>query len=425
MDYIAQVAELLKNGESVVFYTVGSDTFLCIKELKFRFGLLPTAVCDGDPKKQGRTWRGLEGLTVQSPDEVMERLPETNWLIPSLNYRVQIIGYLTQERGIPAERIVNYEPVRKFRSCLHLNQSIFYDRTGELSFCCGKACPRTEAGEKPDAAALRTLRDSLLKAIEEDRIPEDSLCKGCDLIKEDYFPVQPKGMYVSYFCNSVCNYRCSYCNVAHEGPVGKDAGHHTLHQVISALREEGMLSADYCVEFATSGEPTLYPGRKEVYQEFDGDRFSFLTNGYLYDPDLFAMMGRKRTHIMDSIDAGTREMYLRIKGVDGFERVREHMKAYAQASLGIVVLKYIFLPGINDLPEEVDGFIDFCLETDAVLAVISVDYYNVERTTEHTQKMIRRMAEGLEKKGILCASIGRNEPAKLRNMVNSMMSEGN
>ena len=53
IDYIEQIARLLKEGNEVIFYTVGSGTFINIRELKNRFGLLPTAVCDKDKKKQG------------------------------------------------------------------------------------------------------------------------------------------------------------------------------------------------------------------------------------------------------------------------------------------------------------------------------------------------------------------------------------
>lgn len=289
-DHVGQIAELLKNGKEVLFYTLGTDTFLSIKELRSRFGLLPTAVCDKDPKKQGRTWKGLEGVEVISPDEAMERSPEAWWFIPSLNYRYQITGYLTEERGVAADRIINYEPVRRFRSCLHLNRSVQYDRTGELTFSCAKACPRVLAGERPDASSLHRLRDGLLKAIEEDRIPPGSLCAGCDLIKEDYYPVAPKVLCVNYFANSVCNYRCSYCSVAHAGTLKEDVGRHSVDDVIGALRREDMLSEDYDLDFVTAGEPTLYPGRKEVYRTFDGDKMGFVTNGFLFDEDLFALM---------------------------------------------------------------------------------------------------------------------------------------
>lgn len=402
-DYIGQVADLLKKGEKVIFYTLGTDTFLNIKELKFRFGMLPSALCDGDPNKQGRAWRGLEGVAVLSSDEVIEKFPKAYWLISSLHYRYQIIGYLTEERGIAPERIVNYVPVRKFRSCLHLHQSIEYDRTGELTFCCGVACPKVAPG-KPQtaAAALRVLRDDLLKAIEEDHIPPDSRCAACDLIKEDYYPTEPKELYFNYFGNSVCNYRCSYCVVSHAGKLKEDAGRDTVHDLTAALRQENMLEDDYNLDLVTAGDPTLYPKRKEVYQEFDGNRMGFVTNGFLYDPDLVEMMNRKKVYIITSIDAGTPGIYRQIKGVDGFDRVRQNLKKYAQAPLGIVVLKYIFMPGINDTPEEVDGFIDFCAETNASYAIAVVDFYSVSKITERTGEMIRRLMTGLSEKDILC-----------------------
>ena len=58
-DYIIEVANALQNGSNVIFYTVGSGTFEYIRELKKRFGLLPSAICDADIKKQGRTYKGL------------------------------------------------------------------------------------------------------------------------------------------------------------------------------------------------------------------------------------------------------------------------------------------------------------------------------------------------------------------------------
>jgi len=411
-DYIAKIAELLKSGETVIFYTVGGDTFLNIRELKARFGLLPTGVCDKDPKKQGRTWKGLEGLIVQSPDEVMQSLPKTYWFIPSVNYRYQIIGYLTQERGIAPSRIVNYEPVRKFRSCQHLNQSITYDRTGKLSFCCRKTCPSVAPEERLNGAAFRKLRDDLLKLVEEDRVPAESLCAGCNFIKEDYYPVEPKGLFISYNRNNVCNYHCCYCTVSHAPEIGKDEGCHTVNEVVTALRQENVLAEDYSLSFATSGEPTLYPGRKEVYQTFDGDLICILTNGFLYDPDLFALLNQKKAYILDSIDAGTSETYRRIKGVDGFERVRQNLKKYAQAAVGLVMLKYIFVPGVNDTPEDVDGFIDLCEETGAILAIAAVDFFSTEKITDHTKNMINRLATGLVARGILCVPYTSSQPVE-------------
>lgn len=422
-DYMARVAELLKNGETVIFYTVGSDTFLCVKECKARFGLLPTAICDRDPWKQGRAWRGLEGVPVLSPDEAIERFPEAYWLIPSRDYRFQIIGYLTQERNITPDHIINYVPVRKVRTCEHLQRQLVYDRTGELRFCWREPSPKVPASKEVNAAGWRTMRDRLLEQIEEDCVPAGSPCAGCLQIKEGYFPVQPRAWLVNYFCNSVCNYHCSYCTLRHATKVEDTAGRHTLRDVVEAARREDVLDDYHGIAFSTAGEPTLYPGRRDAYQAFDGAQFLINTNGFLYDPDLFELMSRKKVLLIDSIDAGTRETYRKIKGVDGFEKVRQNLRCYAQAPVGIVAAKYIFLPGVNDTEEEIDGFVDFCADVGATFVMIAVDYYSTEKITEHTRKMAQRMAEGLRNQKILCVPYMTNETEEYRKVESFLLGQ--
>jgi len=404
-DYAKQVAELLQKGETVVYYTVGSDTFLNIRELKVRFGLLPTAVCDKDPKKQGRTWKGLEEIPVISPEDAMQQFPKAWWFIPSLDFRYQIIGYLTQECGIPQDYIINYTPVRKVKTCEYLQKAYIYDRNGKMGFCWREVRPEIPASKNINVVGLRTLRNSLLRAIKEDCLPKDSPCANCAQIKEDYYPVEPKGWSINYFCHSVCNYHCSYCTVSHAPAVKDDEGRQTLCEVLDALKEEDMLDESYQVGFSTAGEPTLHPSREETYRAFDGANFTLNTNGFFYDPALFEMMEQKKVLIIDSIDAGTKALYKQIKGVDGFDRVRQNLKKYAQATMGIVALKYIFIPGVNDTMEEIRGFIDYCVDIDAVFVIISLDLFSKDRFTDHTREMVQQLKNGLSRLGIMCVPL--------------------
>ena len=134
-DYIEEVGDVLQNGGDVIFYTVGSGTFENIRELKQKFNLLPTAVCDGDIGKQGRTYKGLEGLLVISPQAALRDYPNGRFFITSLDYRFEIIGYLTVQCGIEPERIINYVPVEKVKTCSFLQKALIYDRTGDMRFC--------------------------------------------------------------------------------------------------------------------------------------------------------------------------------------------------------------------------------------------------------------------------------------------------
>ena len=88
-----------------------------------------------------------------------------------------------------------------------------------------------------------------------------------------------------------------------------------------------------------------------------------------------------------SIDAGTRETFHKIKGVDGFERVCENLQEYHKA--GCVTLKYIFLPGINDKKEDIDGFVDLCIELKCKIVVIEQNIY--DDVNDYTIEQIERL----------------------------------
>lgn len=423
-DYIKEVANALQRGKSVVFYTVGSGTFENIRELKQRFGLLPTAVCDGDVKKQGRTYKGLEGITVISPQEALERFSEGIFFIPSLDYRYQIIGYLTKTCGLEPERIINYVPVERVRSCSFLQKALIYDQTGEMRFCWRNPCPSIVSDHGLNAEKLLNLRNELIEAIRSGQVPPHPACADCSQICEEFYPSRPQSWSVNYFCQSICNYRCSYCTVAHADKPDADAGRHTLQEVLHVFKQEDMLSDSYSVILSTAGEPLLHPGRKDFYEAFDGAELVINTNGSVYDPDLAELMNHEKVLMLVSVDSGTPRTYAQIKGVGihAFEKVKKHLTEYAKASIGIVALKYLFVPGGgNDNLEDVEGFIKLCEETGATFVIISVDYYSMNNITDHTRKMIHYLNEKLSEKNILCVPYTAWETAEYNKTIRNLV----
>lgn len=400
-DYMVKIAKLLLESKPVIFYTVGSGTFECIRVLKVKYGLLPTAICDRDSKKQGNTYRGLEGLIVVPPESAMVDYPGAYWFIPSLDYRFQIIAYLTENLGIPSDHIINYTPVHKVKSCLFLQKALIYDRTGDLRFCWRTPCPALSSTDGIDGKKFRALRDGLIESIQTGGVVVDPACANCPQICEDYYPEESKAWSVNYFCNSVCNYNCSYCTIGGAPPNDSEYGRRTLGEVITAFKEAKLLDPDYSVVLSTAGEPLLHPRRKEFYQAFDGAEFVVNTNGSIYDPDLFEMMTQKQVLLITSVDAGTRETYRKIKGIDGFSRIRNNLSRYAQATMGIVALKYLFVPGVNDFRADIDGFVELCMDIGAMFVIVSIDYFSISNITEHTKNMVQRLRTALAEKHIL------------------------
>ena len=416
-DYISQINDFLEQGKPVIFYTVGSGTFGYIRELKNRFGKKPTAVCDGDVNKQGKTYRGLEGIQVIAPQEALERYQDCLFFICSLDYRYQIIGYLTESCGVSPERIINYTPVKKVRSCSFLQKALIYDQTGDLRFCWRNPCPKIDASENVDAMAFLTLRNTLLQKLENPQTLTHTACDNCPQICEQYYPEKPLSWSLNYFCYSHCNYKCSYCTLRDRNASDFHHGEHPLGVLIQKFKEAGLMSPDYSAILSTAGEPSIHPKRKDFYDAFDGAELVVNTNGFIFDSDLYEAMQTKKILTVCSVDAGTPHTYTKIKGVNGLEQVQNHLTKYAESTTGILALKYIFVPGVNDTLEDIDGFINLCVSTGALFVIISIDYFSISNISQQTRDMIQHLYQGVSKHHILCVPYTAWETAEYNNII--------
>lgn len=401
-DYISHVSELLDQGKPVIFYTVSSVTFSYIRELKNRFGKKPTAICDADVNKQGKSFRGLDDIQIIAPQEAIEYFSDGYFFICSPDYRYEIIGYLTDTCGLNPERILNYVPVKKVRSCLYIQKAIYYDQFGDLGFCCMGVGPvvKDTGDVDVDTKTFLNLRNTLLQTLEDPQVKTNTPCDGCPQVCERYYPEKPLSWTIYYFGYNHCNYKCSYCNVWKHEWEDSRKGEQSLGVLIQKFNETGILSPDYRVAISTAGEPSIHPMRKGFYDSFDGTELVVTTNGFVFDTDLYETMQTQRVLVNCSIDAGTKETYAKIKGVDGFMQVRKNMMQYAQAATGIVALKYIVTPNINDTAADADGFVELCVETGASFAMIALEIGSMDKVTPQVKDTIYRLKNGLDKNHI-------------------------
>ena len=72
------------------------------------------------------------------------------------------------------------------------------------------------------------------------------------------------------------------------------------------------------------------------------------------------------------LDAGTPETYIKVKGFHKFYDVVSHLKRYAKS--GSVRIKYIILPGINDLKEDYEGMIAILKELELLELQLSPEF---------------------------------------------------
>ena len=405
-DYIGIIAGHLSAGTPVILYTLGGDTFSVIRSLMHRYGLFPTAVCDRDGTKQGREYRGLAGVPVLSPDEAIRRYPNAQFFIASMYYRFEIMGELVDAGKVSSERIINWEPVEKRLSCKFWERDICVHSTRTLSFCWVEHSPRITFGGSINEAADRfsTMRSRLISGQE-----QKGVCSKCAYLGEGWWPTSRQAWQINYFGEGVCNFKCAYCTSPVHSAKLLNPSFPGLDDSIAVFRKSNMLSEFYSVVLSTSGEPALNPKRKQAYEAFQGYALLYNTNGSIFDEDLFQMMAQKMVRIIVSLDAGVRKTFAEVKGVDCFDKVKENLRRYSQSPVGIVVPKYIVVPGVNDDEANIEGFASLCVDLGVCYAIVAYDQNGVQPITEKTKRMIVRLKQDLENAHILCVPYAQYE----------------
>jgi len=110
-------------------------------------------------------------------------------------------------------------------------------------------------------------------------------------------------------------------------------------------------------------------------------KIELLSNMSLYKEKLAALMESGRiVLLLTSLDAGTRETFKAIKRVDMFDRVVENLKKYPVHKTRLM-LKYIFLEGVNDNEADVDGYYEIVKEVGGIISL------SANLTAPYTEKM--------------------------------------
>ena len=237
--------------------------------------------------------------------------------------------------------------------------------------------PYTGPQDTIDWDKVFEIKNSRVKSMREGDIPP--FCKGCHWIEE--FDETSDEQYLSDFENYVdmiwlghsnqCNANCIYCFAYQEILEHRTIKGYDIFPLFKELLDKKIYNLEKNpnahVSFAM-GEPTIMQSFDDIIKTFtdggnkffalysNGIHFSKMTEKVLAMPDV-------EINVVISLDAGSREVFHKVKKVDKFEQVCENIKKYAAAatkpkSLGV---KYIIIPDINDTKEEIDRWLDLCI----------------------------------------------------------------
>lgn len=192
-------------------------------------------------------------------------------------------------------------------------------------------------------------------------------CRGCSFLTQE--PEEDGGTIKEFvvsdhaFCNADCVYCCDACTVPRRKTgASVEERYAAILYALERFQREGVLDKRSIVQFA-GGEITINPYKEEIYEAAKRAlawspelRLEFFSNCFLYDQAIADILSLgKASYLQCDLDAGTPETYIKVKGFNRFDVVRENLKKYAQ--YGTVKLKYIVLPGWNDSQADYEGTI--------------------------------------------------------------------
>jgi uncharacterized Fe-S cluster-containing radical SAM superfamily protein len=340
-----------------------------------------------------------------------------------------IIGYLL-ENGVKSENITNYEPVEKRKGCATVESWISLLFSGEhleFAYC----CRGTEFGcfsDRPKIILFDTmLNNKIFSSILQNQkeIQKDikcgcppQLCDDCWWSKEvGYHYVDFKLRQINIGGYAPCNFSCHNCGNVIQWEKCTYNAWDTLLDRFKVIEDSGMV-ADDCLITLALGEPTIAKNHGEILQHLGRYPLIVFSNAYVWSEPTAEALADGNTWLRVSVDAGTRETFAKIKGVDGFGRVYKNLENYAK--YGTLVLKYIVFPELNDDDANLYGFMELADRLNAKVN-LSRDFAG---STDISEEFLKKLAELTvhfqNKKKLYGIAFRPNERRRLQDIIQGM-----
>lgn len=216
-------------------------------------------------------------------------------------------------------------------------------------------------GELLDLEAFFDEREKIKENAKNGELPET--CEGCHYLRYEDWDNIPNSRKVRYILVSnyqKCNSRCIYCISRMDyNPKEKYVCEtYNIVPVIDDMFKKGYVTEDTIFDFA-GGECTLYENFEELLSKlinYGVKDIIIHSNAIIYSKAIEEGIKKGVVSICISPDSATRKTHKKVKGVDTYNIVWDHIKKYSRANSkgDAVCLKYIIVEGVNDNKEEIE-----------------------------------------------------------------------
>ena len=230
-------------------------------------------------------------------------------------------------------------------------------------------------------------------------------CIGCPFLKEakwDNIGNFIDNMYISHWSN--CNSKCIYCFSSQHPEKFENKKRYSVLPILKDMFQRGYLSADADISFG-GGEPTLLDEFEDIMNFLLDNYFWGIrvhTSGIKYSQAMARAINEIRGYVVVSVDAGSKEVYEKVKQVPMYDMVRENIRKYALQTtfLGrfLISAKYIIIPGINDTKEEIEKWILANKEAGLYTTVLDIEENWYHEHSNNIPKYIFDLVEYAKKR---------------------------
>lgn len=196
-------------------------------------------------------------------------------------------------------------------------------------------------------------------------------CIGCTNLKKQFWDSKDYINHVNFDTLTKCNANCIYCFTNEHKELYNSQPQHYIFEHVKQLVQNKILIPGGEVMFG-GGEPTLSDEFEDLVNFLLDSGFCHIkvhSSGIKYSPAIERCLKEQKGDIIISPDAGSREIYEKIKQVPCYDIVWGNIKKYAQ-SLGNnkhqLITKYIILVGINDTSKDIDDFFTKNIESSII-----------------------------------------------------------
>jgi pyruvate-formate lyase-activating enzyme len=347
----------------IIFYGAGEEARRKLPLLE-NIGLIPACFADADKEKHytkiGSIRSGNE-YDILPLNEALTHYPDCVIYLTVASDKWNNIRSILQSHGVKPENIKVHDGFQEYEwrnGCPHVGTFMMIQRS--ISTCCAhlykEILPLTRYFDD-DLAEYEVYCRQLG---EKHKAESPTNCDGCVFLEYGYYSPNAVLRTINIGTEDLhyCNFECIYCP-SRIKPNKTLQRHRTdyMLQILNAIKTR-YNSGNTLIQYG-NGELLANPYCNEIIDFFANSkiRLQLISNASVFNEKLVPVIQRTGSEIHASLDAGTRETFAGIKGVDLFEKVVANLDRYFEQGANIS-LKYIVLQNINDNHEEIDKFLN-------------------------------------------------------------------